>query len=288
MQDAVRTRSLSRRWRFLCSCSSNLCFDLNSVLGINYSKYSPRIYQLFSEHKSKFIMGVDQFLRFCSVPKLEAFKVKFFLGNEAKLHIDRWVDLALGMETETISLSLYFLPDVDRYNFPCHLLPPDGRASHLKHLRLKSCTLTPSPDYAKRLSSMVTLRLSFVPLSQFHLDTILSGCSNLEWLKLVRCFLPKYLCVSGPSLLLKSLIIDDRNDKGFVRMELNSLHKLHTFEYSGPVRKFTFVDVPALKIIFFQFSNKGGVGTRSVFNELAKDVHDLELLSLKFIPFEVC
>eukprot|EP00257_Ricinus_communis_P026609 XP_025014023.1 uncharacterized protein LOC112535614 [Ricinus communis] len=39
MRDALKTRLLSYRWRYLCSSSSNLHFDFLSILGINISDY---------------------------------------------------------------------------------------------------------------------------------------------------------------------------------------------------------------------------------------------------------
>ena len=208
MREAVKTRILSRRWRFLCSSSSNLHFDLLSVVGLDYTeqfrnpwvlyakkiKFNNFFAEIFSTHKSKFLTGVTQFLHFYNNLNINTFQVTFILKNDCASHIDQWINFALGMNATTISLQLkcpldciYCYQDCsDYYNFPIHLLPP-GETSPLKHLHLKYCTLTPSPAHSLRFNSLKTLEISYVVLSKFHLHTILSGCLNLESLLLKEC-----------------------------------------------------------------------------------------------------
>ena len=169
----------------------------------------------------------------------------------------------------------------DYCNFPVHLLPP-GETSPLKHLHLKFCTLTPSPAHSIRFNSLKTLEISYIMLLQFHLDNILSGCLNLESLKLKECNMPSGLFhILGPLPCLKSLFIF--NCRGFRTVQLDSLEKLETFEYFGcEERYFTFVNLPALENAHFEFGSDVHKSFRDAFSKLADDLPKLKNLSLIF------
>lgn len=276
MRDAVKTRLLSRRWRFLSPFTPQLKFDILSVFGKSSD----------SQNSSKFLMAVNQFLRSYTGPKIDTFQLTYRLGYESASHIDGWINFASEMESKTISLDFEFGFDsgIERYDFPCHLLPYDTKTSSLKHLHLASCTFTPSPDYAKRLISLRTLYLCHVPLSQCHLDTIISTCLNLKCFKLYCCPVPETLRIFGPSSGLESFKI---SCNGYLKIELNSLENLNFFEFVGHAKELTFIGLPALRKAYFNFFNRMWSGTRYMYMKLAKDLPQLEILSVVFFPFEV-
>ena len=131
VREAVKTRILSPKWRFLSSSSTDLHFDILSVVGLSIEEYKPRyglFQELFSTHKSKFLTGVTQFLQLYNNPKINTFQVTFALKSDSASHIDQWINFALGMHAATISLDLTYSSfrrdSSDCYNFPHHLLPP--------------------------------------------------------------------------------------------------------------------------------------------------------------------
>lgn len=110
---------------------------------------------------------------------------------------------------------------------------------------------------------------------------IISACPKLTLLRLIDCGLPKIVCIHGQLLCLKTLIIRDV----FISVVLKSIN-LEIFEFHGLPRKLTFSDVPQLKkavvwsLIIYQ-------GTSTVCNGLAKDLPQLQFLSL-LVKDEVC
>ncbi|KAL6515549.1 hypothetical protein OROHE_018583 [Orobanche hederae] len=281
IRNATKTRLSSRRWRYLSPSSPlNIRFDPMTIFGVVCSMNWKNF---FLQRKSKFIMVVNESLHFHSGPKIDTLEVTFGLGIESQVHIDNWVSFALDKKTERLSLDLSFYPEgADGCNFPCHILPYHGKPSHLKHLCLTACALAPSPEYAKRLSSLVTLSLTYVRLGERQLESILSACLNLESLEFTHCSLPNNLCISGPSIPLKSLSVHFCFN--FDRLKLNSLQKLVTFMYTGCMRKLVFADVPSLEIVYFGHS----ASVRDyVLSQLGEDLHKLDLLTLVFTPFDL-
>ncbi|KAF9665141.1 hypothetical protein SADUNF_Sadunf16G0091200 [Salix dunnii] len=262
MRDAVKTRLLSRRWRYLSPPLSHLQFDAFTLFGTHGGR------------SSEFTAAVDQVLLACRGPKIGTLKVRFPLGNDHAFHVDRWVSLSSAMQVEKIAFDLSCFPESrERYNFPCHILPV-GKGSHLKHLCLAACKLRLSPNLTSQLNPLRTLDLDSVPLDQSDLDTIISACPKLTLLRLIDCGLPKIVCIHGQLLCLKTLIIRDV----FISVVLKSIN-LEIFEFHGLPRKLTFADVPHLKkaVVWSLFIYQG---TSPVCNGLAKDLPQLQFLSL--------
>ncbi|THG01718.1 hypothetical protein TEA_024983 [Camellia sinensis var. sinensis] len=287
IRDSVKARILSRRWRYICPFMLNLDFDLHTVLGINYkARYSNGDSDISWEDKSKFVTGVDQFLELYNGQKLLSLRICFCLGNEHAGYVDRWIRFAIIMKTEKLDLEFSASPESQSnklYDFPCQLLP-QGDSSQLKYLCLKSCNLRPTPNLASRLVSLKSLDLEHVPLNQSCANSILSSCLNLEWLRLKNSILPETLCIHGPSLHLKILIVHEcyRVEK----FEISSIG-LTTFEYIGEVKNFSFLDVPRLEKVHIRFMVAYERGTQYMFNGIANDLPWLQTLSLVLTTDEV-
>lgn len=261
-KDAVKTRLLSHRWRYLSPPLSHLQFDVFTLFGTH------------GESSSTFVTAVDQVLLACRGPKIGTLKVRFGLGDDHAFHVDRWVSFSSAMQVEKIAFDFSCSPEsCGSYNFPCHILPTD-KASHLKHLCLVSCTLRLSPKFTSQLNPLRTLDLDGVPLDQSGLDIITSACPKLTLLRMIGCGLPKIVCIHGQLLCLKTLIIHD----SLISVELKSIN-LEIFEFFGHPRKLTFVDVPHLKkaLVRSLFIYRR---TSPICNALAKDLPQLQFLSL--------
>ncbi|KAL7168649.1 hypothetical protein ACSBR2_038982 [Camellia fascicularis] len=287
IRDSVKARILSRRWRYICPFMLNLDFDLHTVLGINYkARYSNGDSDMSWEDKSKFVTGVDQFLELYNGQKLDSLRICFCLGNEYAGYVDRWIRFAIIMKTEKLDLDFSASPESQSnnlYDFPCQLLP-QGDSSQLKYLCLKSCNLGPTPNLVSRLISLKSLDLEHVPLNQSCADSILSSCLNLEWLRLKNSILPETLCINGPSLHLKILIVHECY--GVEKFEISSIG-LTTFEYIGKVKNFSFLDVPRLEKVHIRFMVAYERGTQYMFNGIANDLPRLQTLSLVLTTDEV-
>ncbi|KAJ4845434.1 hypothetical protein Tsubulata_026300 [Turnera subulata] len=273
IRDAVRTRVLSRRWRYLYTRRSLLHFDASSVFGDgedNVVKYSSG-----EELRSIFVTAVDQAFLHCKGLKIRTLKVHYGLRNDYFCHIDRWVESSIAMEAETIDFNFSFLPQYcESYNFPCHLLPIGKDSSRFKHLSLSGCMLRIPPAYTSRLNCLSTLDLSHVPLRDSGLESIISGCSSLTWLRLINCSLPMTLCLNGQLLSLKVLIVED-----VLRdVQMISLN-LECFEFSGHAQNFTFDDVPYLNKVLLTLPN-ASLKSSSICSTLAMGTPGLQLLSL--------
>ncbi|KAL7225218.1 hypothetical protein ACSBR1_020572 [Camellia fascicularis] len=92
-----------------------------------------------------------------------------------------------------------------------------------------------------------------VPLNQSCANSILSSCLNLEWLRLKNSILPETLCIHGPSLHLKILIV--HKCYGVKQFEIFSI-SLTTFAYIGKVKYFSFLDVPRLEKVHIRYIAK--------------------------------
>ncbi|CAL5360917.1 unnamed protein product [Camellia sinensis] len=287
IRDSVKARILSRRWRYICPFMLNLDFDLHTVLGINYkARYSNGDSDISWEDKSKFVSGVDQFLELYNGQKLDSLRICFCLGNEYTGYVDRWIRFAIIMKTEKLDLDFSASPESQSnnlYDFPCQLLP-QGDSSQLKYLCLKSCNLGPTPNLVSRLNSLKSLDLEHVPLNQSCANSILSSCLNLEWLRLKNSILPETLCIHGPSLHLKILIVHECY--GVEKFEISSIG-LTTFEYIGKVKNFSFLDVPRLEKVHIRFMVAYERGTQYMFNGIANDLPRLQTLSLVLTTDEV-
>ncbi|KAF9615964.1 hypothetical protein IFM89_027370 [Coptis chinensis] len=239
MKDAVKARVLSPRWRYLCTAPSNLHFDLLSIFGITYDRrYRNKISNTLWE------------------------------GSESACHIDRWVSFAIRKQTKELCLNFSLVPQsCELYSFPCHLLP-QGKACQLKHLNLKSCVLKPSPEFANCLNSLIKLRLNNVPLDQSDFSDILSGCVNLEFLKLEKCSLPATFFIRH--LRLRELFL--KRCGRAKKIDISCIN-LTTLDFFGKLHKLRFIDVPLLKDVFVYPSFKD-----SIFNGPADDLPQIRNL----------
>ncbi|CAH9069153.1 unnamed protein product [Cuscuta epithymum] len=283
LKEGAKMRLLSSKWKGLSPFTSNLRLDPLSILGIGIC--IDRDYmKIVRSHKSKFVTAVTQILKLYTGPKLDSFEVSFPLEDDSASNVDGWISFALEQAANRLIIDFGPRTGVESYyTFPFHLLP-DGKASPLKHLSLKVCALSCVPDYAVKVHSLVTLYIGSTRINQVSLDNILSGCVNLEFLRIHLCYVPETCCITGALGRLKRLIIEECIDYG--RIELNSLPELTTFEYMGPEKKFTLLGLPSLEKIYFRFINYSYVGATYVFNRLAKDVSHLQTLSFILAPMQ--
>lgn len=268
MRDAVRTRTLSRRWRHLSASLSALRFNALSLFGSNDEQ--TRLTRLVDQFE--FVRAVDQFLSLYRGPNINTLDVRFELGNNFSCHIDNWIKFVAKMKIEKINMDFMPLPKGELfYEFPCHLLPP-GNASHLKHLCLRSCLLKLCSSSACQLSSLSSLELWHAKVSPSGLDTIFSSCVNLVSLKLLYSTLPTAIHIDGQLPSLKTLVIVSFYEKEVREVGLSSMN-IENLEL-GQVSDFSCFKVPFLRKVRLISCDPG------IFRKLALNLPNVQDLSL--------
>lgn len=114
-------------------------------------------------------------------------------------HLNNWISFAAASQTKNLALDLApegFTQHTDRYPFPFKLL--DGATmSRLEQIQLSFVYLN-LPSQFSGFPKLKRLDLHDVDGTTKYLQYMLSGCSNLEWLSLVRCSMKDELIIDRP------------------------------------------------------------------------------------------
>ncbi|KAK9288063.1 hypothetical protein L1049_016509 [Liquidambar formosana] len=291
LKEAVRTSVLSKRWRYIWTCHSDLWFDSINVIGHRVHSNSISTNQPEWDgqlQRCKFVERVDQFMhQRCEGPRIDSLAIHFHLGREFASHIDQWINSAVTKGAESIDLDLSewcsFRVDHNSstasecYEFPCWLPALAGRRCTVKHLRLASCCLGDHPS-SNSLLSLITIKLREVNISDQQLKNLLSNCPFLEGLSLHQCKDLVNLDFSGPSKRMKFLNI--QNCFRLKQIEIDA-ENLVIFEYTGPLVCFSFKNVPKLAEAFLDFTGETRLdGVTYALTKFASDLPQLETLYL--------
>lgn len=239
---------------------------------------------------SKFVERVDQFMySHRRGHKINSFSIQFPLGKEFSSHIDQWISCAVvkGVENFDLDFSVYYRFELEWdyasstafqiYEFPCWLFSAPGRSS-LKHLRLASCHLSALLS-SNTLTSLITIDLHSVNISDQQLENLLCSCSHLERLSLRVCNGLVNLKMSAPNLQLKILSI-----KNCFRLETVEISAadLVTLEYGGHLPSFSFKNAEKLAKASLHFINSSSrmEGLMYALTRFPSDLPHLETLNL--------
>ncbi|KAJ4823382.1 hypothetical protein Tsubulata_023423 [Turnera subulata] len=206
LREAVRTSVLSRNWRHLWKYTARLIFDAKLVvLGVE----PPDI----DEHW-KFVDAANQVLKSHKNQTLLQFRVLFPVHD--KTQFDNWIKFALERRVELLDMDLS---------------PNNGYLLSTKFL----CNYN--------LNSLVALQLKHVDLDGEAIGHILSNSPCLEVLVIFNAKSLVHLKVSGPSLKLKRLQMQDCDSLESLAI---SATNLAVFQYHGPAIKISVGEVPSL------------------------------------------
>ncbi|KAL5719520.1 hypothetical protein ACHQM5_012284 [Ranunculus cassubicifolius] len=261
IRDAVRSRVLSSRWRYLSASITDLCFDEPTLFGIRkVVGKSPN----GKKGESKFVGAVDQFLELYNISKISSFKICYCFGSKLPSYINKWINFAIEKQTEKLELDFtyrYFTRQnggVSRmtklYDFPSCLI-----------FRAKPCVL-------KHLS------LTYCSMSQNAFECVFLECVNLESLVLKNCDLPDSVFIYKPFFYLRSLIFYNCEGGRNIELSIN----ISTFDFYGKMTYLKFVGSPCVErasiCLWSGYVNEMAY----IFDVLPNEASQLQYLSLSF------
>ncbi|BAS96686.1 Os06g0204600 [Oryza sativa Japonica Group] len=227
LKDLVSTSVLSSKWKHMWTICPTLRFDSSTLCGSNMCSAE--------QFTQKFIDNVNAVLQQHRGKLVEALEIKIDFNSRLANHLNNWVSFAVSSKTKSLAFYLpqnytsnEFRDRHDRYMFPFELL--DGKAaSCLQQIQLSFVSLKP-PTQFSGFPKLKKLSLHLVQVIAKDLQGLLSSCSNLEWLSIVRCNLNddelKVDCALSRLLYLRIANCE------ISKIEMYAL-KLKTFIYEG-------------------------------------------------------
>ncbi|PIA40600.1 hypothetical protein AQUCO_02500362v1 [Aquilegia coerulea] len=136
------------------------------------------------------------------------------------------------------------------YDIP-YLLFIKETGSSLKSLFLKSIFFKPNIEF-NGFSSLKSLKLENVSISDEQIVSVMSNCSNLEKLTLIKCPRLSNIKISGPSPRLKYLRISYPYGEPCTLEKISiNARNLKTLDYCGPGHvSFLYENTPILNVCF--------------------------------------
>ncbi|VFQ72641.1 unnamed protein product [Cuscuta campestris] len=294
-RDAVRTSVLSKRWRHMhlflpglsltCPCTFKKdTISQQRTCPLDHYKrgiltFIDRFLQLrqcvcrHDRDKHGILTFMDRFLWLRRGCNIKSFQLSCCLKEEFSSHIERWMNYIARLNVEELVLSLScddaFVGDIPRslVTFPLHLF-----------------TSNLGPDSQGTFESLSLLWLDAVSLVNGELQSIFSGCPNLESLKLTYCILPSKLYICGPGHELKSLTIT--SCIGVKKIDLCA-GNLTSFEIicSQKLEEIRPSHVPKLKHFFVGLKYSGHLSR--FIHRVTKDMPELESLYIESVVSEM-
>ncbi|XP_071697142.1 F-box protein At5g03100-like [Rutidosis leptorrhynchoides] len=177
---AIRTGTLSKRWKHIWTCVYNL----------NFSCLDPHGNKI---ENSKFISSIDKTLTQFRCLKLNKFKLLTVYDAQFYSQINNWIHYAIDCKVEQLDIAL--LPQ-SNVQFPLHELFFIN--SCFRDLRVSGCEFNPTAAISwKQLRSLC---ISKVKLDEDLIENILCGSPLLETLKLDDCYGYRRLNISSKSV----------------------------------------------------------------------------------------
>ncbi|CAN6198402.1 unnamed protein product [Urochloa humidicola] len=242
-KEVVRTSVLSSRWRCVQKLNPKLRFDGMTMCSSNSVCGS-------EQYTQEFIQNVNAVLQKHNGEFVEDFELKFEFNSELVVHLDGWVRFVVASQAKNLALDLVpvkFHGCTDRYLLPNELL--DIRTtSHLQHIQLSFVSIK-LPSHFRGFPNLRKLDLHMINIAAKDIEEMLSSCSNLEWLSIVRCHLDDELKVDLPLPCLLYLFVAHCK---ITRIKFNAV-KLQTFECKGSRYPFHLTQSLELKYAHLDF-----------------------------------
>lgn len=241
LKEVIRTSILSSKWRPVRTFYPKLRFD-----GITMC--SNRSIPGSEQSTKEFVQKVDAVLQQHNGEFVEDFEVKFELSSELVIHLDKWVRFFVASQAKNLALDLmptYFRGRSDRYLLPNELLD-NGTTCRLLNIQLRFVSIK-LPSKFSGFPNLRKLDLDFINITAKDLRHMLSNCSSLEWLSVVRCHVDDELMVDLPLPRLQYLCVAHCV---ITRIKFNAM-KLKTFVCRGSFYPFDLTQSLELKEAHF-------------------------------------
>ncbi|KAL4563361.1 hypothetical protein LXL04_027402 [Taraxacum kok-saghyz] len=189
IEDAIRTGTLSKRWKHLWTLLPTLII-----------KQNPEKHPL-----SDFVSFIDKTLAQCRQLKLK----KFYLQTSEydcrfEFQVNKWIHYAIKCNVEELSITLWDMDTGDVHQLDQHFLT----SSCFTSLKLEFCTFTPTVAISWR--NLRSLFINRMKLDEDLIENILSGSPQLETLVLDSCYGFSLLNITSKSV--KNLVLAGYND----------------------------------------------------------------------------
>ncbi|XP_059436494.1 putative F-box/LRR-repeat protein At5g54820 [Corylus avellana] len=238
MREAATTSILSKRWRYLSKTSSNLDLDPKNMLGyfLSLNHFKSQHPQWKEKQRGRFVRWANHILELYVGKKVDSFRVEYPLGSDHGCDVDRWIQFAIDMQVQNLSINLFehHLSDLSRelYKFPYWLFDQAGTQSKIKHLSLNFCSQS-IPANFNGLNSLSSLSLTNTSLSQENVDNILNGCPSLEWFTMNKCRCPLLLKLSSGCRFLRLRHLRIFRCDPLEKVEIHDAMSIASIEYDA-------------------------------------------------------
>jgi hypothetical protein len=173
---------------------------------LNLNHFKSQHIQWKQKQKGRFVRWANHILELYAGKKVDSFGVEYPLGSDHGSDVDRWIQFAIDMQVQNLSINLleHYLSDLSRelYKFPYWLFDQAGKQSKIKHLSLNFCSLS-LPANFNALNSLSSLSLTKTCLNRENVDNILTGCPSLEWFSISDSRCPFHLKLSSRCRFLR-------------------------------------------------------------------------------------
>uniref|UniRef100_A0ACD5U147 Uncharacterized protein n=1 Tax=Avena sativa TaxID=4498 RepID=A0ACD5U147_AVESA len=223
LKEVMRTSILSSKWRYVWSIHPKLRFVGATMCG-------RMIATGLIQYTSKFVRNVNTVLQRHSGMFVEDFEVQFEFNRALIVHLDNWVRFVVASQTKNLAFDLVpaeFHGRNGRYLFPIEYL--DSRSTSCLQCIQLSFVFIKLRSRFNGFPNLRKLDLNLVHVTAKDLEDMLSSCSKLEWLSIVRCHLDDELKVDRPLSCLVHLHVAYCD---VTKIQFNA-ENLKTFVYRG-------------------------------------------------------
>ncbi|CAI9292834.1 unnamed protein product [Lactuca saligna] len=212
-KDAIRTGTLSKRWKHLWMSTPTLIFKLSDDRLTQYRQ--------IPTSRSNFVSFVDKTLTQRRQLKLNKFAVCIYYDIEIESQVKNWIRYAMSCNVEQLILELCVIGLEAKFQLDQNFF----FSSNVTHLRLSGCVLNPSGAISWK--NLRSLRISNEKLDEDLIENMLSGSPELETLVLKGCY--GYNRVDVTSKSVKKLVFS-----GYFDPEDGSDYALDIIEINAP------------------------------------------------------
>uniref|UniRef100_A0ACD5TEH1 Uncharacterized protein n=1 Tax=Avena sativa TaxID=4498 RepID=A0ACD5TEH1_AVESA len=226
LKEAARTSILSSEWGSVRSVHPKLRFDGATMCGGKTAAASSS-----EQYAQEFVQNVNAVLQRHNGMFVEDFEVKYRFSRELAVHLDNWIRFVVASQTKNLAFDLVpaeFRGRNDRYLLPMELLLDCRTTSRLRSIQLSFVSIVLPPRF-NGFPNLRNLDLHLVHVTAKDLQELLSSCSKIESLSIVRCHLEDELKADHPLSCLLHLHIAYCE---VTRIQFNAVN-LKTFVYRG-------------------------------------------------------